>query len=399
MRFAHIADSHLGGWRIPELQELNMASFRKAIDYCVKSRVDFVLFAGDLFDSPYPPIEILKQAFSEFRRLKDEKIPVFIIAGSHDYSASGKTFLDVLEKAGLCVNVYSPETRDGDDTIYLNPTIIGDVAIYGFPGKKTGLEVQELRRVKLNDAPGFFKVFMLHTAIKDAVKTLPIDSVDESLLPRADYYALGHLHIDYANGKFVYSGPTFPNNFQELEELKGGSFFIVNTNPFSYDKKLIRLKGVVYLNLELDNALNATDFILSELSKRELNDMIVLLRLHGSLVKGRVSNIDFVSIEKFVKERGAHSFLKTNTKLVRPEFSEVDLEITHHSLVDIEEEIITKYSLDNPSPLNTFLRPLMNSLSIDKKEDEKALVFSERLFSDVKKVLGISSDDSEGGGG
>ena len=32
MKFAHIADSHLGGWRQPELQELNTLSFKKAIE-------------------------------------------------------------------------------------------------------------------------------------------------------------------------------------------------------------------------------------------------------------------------------------------------------------------------------------------------------------------------------
>ena len=61
MKFAHIADCHLGGWRYPELQELNMESFRNALSICIREKVDFVLIAGDLFDSAYPPIEILKQ--------------------------------------------------------------------------------------------------------------------------------------------------------------------------------------------------------------------------------------------------------------------------------------------------------------------------------------------------
>src|SRR3989338_79439 len=99
MRFAHLSDCHLGSWRHPELQELNMSCFRKTIDICIKEKLDFVLIAGDLFDSPYPPIEILKETFKELRRLKDNEIPTFLIAGSHDFSSSGKTFLDVLENA------------------------------------------------------------------------------------------------------------------------------------------------------------------------------------------------------------------------------------------------------------------------------------------------------------
>ena len=101
MRFAHIADCHLGGWRQPELQALNLASFKKAIEISIQGNVNFILFTGDLFDSAYPPIEVLKETFSEFRKLKEAKIKCYIIAGSHDYSVSGKTFLDVLEKAGF----------------------------------------------------------------------------------------------------------------------------------------------------------------------------------------------------------------------------------------------------------------------------------------------------------
>jgi exonuclease SbcD len=84
MKFAHIADSHLGGWRQPEMQRLNTESFRKAIDTCILEKVDFILFAGDLFDSAFPPIEILKETFAEFRKLKDAGIKSYIIAGSHD---------------------------------------------------------------------------------------------------------------------------------------------------------------------------------------------------------------------------------------------------------------------------------------------------------------------------
>ena len=111
MKFAHLGDCHLGGWRHPELKDLNFKSFQTALERCIKEKVDFVLITGDLFDSAYPPIDTLKETFREFRRLKEADIPVFIIAGSHDYSVSGKTFLDVLEKSGFCKNVFDVLTN------------------------------------------------------------------------------------------------------------------------------------------------------------------------------------------------------------------------------------------------------------------------------------------------
>ena len=88
--FAHIADCHLGCWRQEELLRLNFLSFQKVIEQVISRGVDFVLLAGDLFDSAYPPIEILKESFAEFKKLHDANIPVYLIAGSHDFSASGK---------------------------------------------------------------------------------------------------------------------------------------------------------------------------------------------------------------------------------------------------------------------------------------------------------------------
>src|SRR3989338_3807011 len=91
MKFAHMGDCHLGGWRQPELKELNFKSFQKAVDICLSEKVDFVLMAGDLFDSAYPPIDTLKDTFREFRKFAEAKIPFFLIAGCHDFSVSGKT--------------------------------------------------------------------------------------------------------------------------------------------------------------------------------------------------------------------------------------------------------------------------------------------------------------------
>src|SRR3989344_6045962 len=246
MKFAHMGDCHLGGWRQPELKELNFHSFQRAVEICIREKVDFVLIAGDLFDSAYPPIDTLKDTFKEFRKLVDAKIPVFIIAGSHDYSASGKTFLDVLEKAGFCKNVSLFEERNGK--ILLEPTIYKDVAIYGYSGKKSSLEVEDIERIRLQDAPGFFKILMLHTAIRDAVGALPIKAVDERLLPKVDYLALAHLHIIYNKENRVYCSPIFPNNLAELEELEGGSFYIVeNGKPRRHE---LKIKPVLSLAIE-----------------------------------------------------------------------------------------------------------------------------------------------------
>ncbi len=385
VKFGHIADVHLGGWKQEPMNELNFDSFRRALDVCIENKVDFILFAGDLFDSAYPPIETLKETFAEFKRLKEAKIPCFIIAGSHDYSVSGKTFLDVLEKAGFCKNVFDYEEKN--DFIYLNPVIYENVAIYGYPGKKSGLEVQELKKVKLNDAPGMFKIFMLHTTLDRVVGTLPIESVNSNELPKADYYALGHIHVLYDKDGFVYPGPLFPNNFRELEDLSSGHFVIVDTNSSQLiDRIKLPTKQIEKMTINLIDGLTGTEKIISELEKRNLHDKIILLRIRGELLKGKNSDIKFSKIEEYVKTKNAYFLLK-NTHDLNTKESEIDVGILGKNSENAEQEIIENYSKENPSDFNLFIPELMEVLSTEKQEDEKSDVFNNRLLSEARKVL------------
>ena len=75
MKFSHIADCHIGGWRDPKLKELNTQAFFEAVDTSIKKKVDFILIAGDLFNTALPGIDKLKDVVRKFKELKevDEK--------------------------------------------------------------------------------------------------------------------------------------------------------------------------------------------------------------------------------------------------------------------------------------------------------------------------------------
>lgn len=379
MKFVHLGDCHLGGWNEPEMSELNFKSFQYAISKSIKERVKFILISGDLFDSPYPSIEVLKDVFSEFKKVKDSGIPVFLIAGSHDYSVSGKTFLDVLEKAGFCKNVSIFEERD--KKIMLLPTIFENFAIYGYSGKKSGLEVDDIERIKLQDAPGMFKILMLHTAIRDAVGTLPIKAVNEKNLPKVDYLALAHLHINYHKENRVYSGPIFPNNISELEELKGGSFYIVEDGRAK--KEEINLKQVQVYSIEIKNALSATEEITKLFDNEIVKDKIVILKIYGVLEQGKTTDIDFPKIESIVLKKGAYSFLKTATNL---HVLDSELKIETSSTEVLENQMIKNFQDSSPNKFNKILPSLINVLGFEKGEDEKSAVFEERLYSEFTKI-------------
>ncbi|KHO50657.1 MAG: hypothetical protein QT07_C0008G0035 [archaeon GW2011_AR16] len=56
-------------------------AFVKAMQECVKRRVDFILLSGDIFNTPMPPIDKLKTVTGMLKRLHEQQIPVYIIAG------------------------------------------------------------------------------------------------------------------------------------------------------------------------------------------------------------------------------------------------------------------------------------------------------------------------------
>ncbi len=380
MKFAHLGDCHLGGWRQSELKALNFQSFQTAITTCINEKVDFILLSGDLFDMAYPSIDILKETFKEFRRLKENNIPIFLIAGSHDYSVAGKSFIDVLEKAGFCTNAAHYEEHGGK--IMLHPTIYKNAAIYGYPGKKSGLEVEELENLKIQDAPGMFKILMLHTAIKDALGSLPVKSVNEANLPKMDYIALSHLHITYQKSNRTYSGPIFPNNITELEELKGGLFYIFEDGKIK--RHHIKLKEIIILEQKITNALTATDMIIDKLKELILNDKIVILKILGVLEQGKISDIKFSEIDKIAKQQGAYTLLKSTSKL---HVAEPEMEIDILDTQNLEEHIIQQFIEKNPSNFNNLIAPLLRALQTKKQDDEKTTIFQERLITEINKTI------------
>jgi len=392
-KFAHLADCHLGGWRQEELQKLNFQSFQKAIQIIIQQNLDFVLISGDLFDSVYPPIEILKESFAEFKKLHDAKIPVYLIAGSHDFSASGKTFLDVLEKAGFCKNVESWESQE-DGKIKLKPTFHENIAIYGYPGKKSGMEVEDIKNIYL-DQINPFTILMLHTTIKDVIGSLSMESLDKQKLPLANYYAMGHIHKRFedhiADSRYVYPGPTYPNNFQELSDLQHGSFQVVETDGANIQTQNIQipLKEVVTTTIQITNGLTATQEIISQLDKLNLHNKIVLLKLAGTLTRGKTGDIRFNEIEDFIKKKNAHTFLR-NISAIKIQNLELGTIRPTDNIEEIERKTSDEFLDRNPSDFNEYHYQLMDALSLEKNEDEKISIYKERLLSELKNILKLS---------
>ncbi|MCK4669607.1 MAG: DNA repair exonuclease [Nanoarchaeota archaeon] len=396
MKFAHLADCHMGAWREPKLAELNRKAFISAVDTVISEKVDFVLISGDLFNTSLPSFDSLKETVAKLKQLADLGIPVYIIAGSHDFSPSGKTMLDVLENAGLCTNVAKGEDVNGRLRlrIFVDPKT--NAKITGMIGKKGMLErefYELLDREHLEKEEGF-KIFMLHTALTE-LKPKELEKMDSapiSLLPRGfDYYAAGHVHVrntksfpDYKN--VVYPGPLFPNSFSELETETGG-FYIYDNGELIF--KPVELVKKFIFGIDCGN--KTPDKVDSEIEEaikdKDFDNTIILMRLAGKLSSGRPSDVDLKNLVSKMNAQGAYFVMKNTSKLTAPEFEEVQIETSN--IEEIEEAIIKENMGQFKIKKNEkeLIPDMIEFLNKEKDEGETNRDFEERVRKDVDKIL------------
>ncbi len=396
MRFAHLADCHLGGWREPKMRELNFRAFSKIIDGIISKKADFVVLSGDLFNTSLPDIDIIKRTVSELKRLRDAKIMVYAIAGSHDFSPSGKTMIDVLEKAELLVNVAKGNVENQILKLEFTVDKKTGAKLTGIPGRKGMLDkilYSKLDYNKLEQEEGF-KIFLFHTAISEYLpENVYMDSVRISFLPKGfDYYAGGHVHSRFSErvdnyGMIVMPGPGFPNNFRELEDLKFGGFWMVDALE-SVNVEFVPIKLLDSLNIEIDCTDKSPEEVSSEIEKQlkqKLDDKIVLIRIKGTLSVGRINDINFRHLYDLGYANGAYYIMRNTSGVKIKELERKDVQ--ENDIEKIEDEIIQQ----NCSNMNLFkderdfVKKLFNVL--DKEQvsgSETKSAFEERVISDFE---------------
>ncbi|MGM5481700.1 MAG: metallophosphoesterase family protein [Nanobdellota archaeon] len=415
MRFIHFADCHLDGYREEKLSRLGFENFTKVIDAAIENKVEFVLLAGDLFNTALPRVDVLKETVEQLRRLYEENIPIYTIPGSHDFSPRGRTMLDVLEKAELITNVVKGSiSEEGKLQLKLTRDAKTGTLITGLLGKKGMLDkhyYEDLDRLHLKreieNSKGTMTIFMFHTAISE-LKPKELEHMQASplsFMPDGfDYYAGGHVHITsrYSTSthkNVVYPGPTFPNNFAELEKLGAGTYVYYdsekeftddNGNATHFTHVKIEGRQVLPLTIDLSGtAYEAASLILKDLEKHDVQKKIVLLRLHGMLTEGKVSEIEFNDVLKHCYDNGAFIVLKNTNKLSSKMFEEIV--VNEDSTDSIEETTIDEHlgsiklpeGFDEKEMVNT----LLHVLDQEQLDGEKKSTFVERIQQEAKDVV------------
>ncbi len=394
--------------------ELSSKAFIEAVDLCVREKVDFILFAGDLFNTALPAIDKLKLVTKKLKELQDNQIPVYAIPGSHDFSPSGKTMIDVLENAGLLTNVCKGKVINGLLQLKLTIDQKTGTGITGILGKKgmldrtyyENLDYEYLQK-EISSLP--YKIFMFHTTLTELKPKSQEKSESQpvSFLPKGfDYYAGGHLHLRIEEQlpgytKIVYPGPLFPNSFSEVEECGSGGFYIVNLIDKTAKDQLLNwipLQSVEHLNIKIESKhqtpVQVEEQIKQQLEKQDLNNKLITLRLSGSLISGKVNDIDFKSITEISHQKGAYHLLKNTSSLQSEEMEEIS-GLSASTPEETEERIILEHLqqiktdfLDKEGELR-LVHSLLHTANAEKAEGETKTTFEKRILEEINSLVGI----------
>ncbi|MDN6731078.1 MAG: DNA repair exonuclease [Atopostipes suicloacalis] len=258
IRFIHAADLHLdtpfhGLQEISEdlakvMREAPFQSLRKIIDQAIKEEVDFVLFSGDLYNTQKINIKAQSIFINELNRLKQEKIPVFLIRGNHDFitEETKKLTLQLPDN----VYLYSEEVETHVITSKRNKKIAVSAFSY---------ESQWVYERKIKEYPERFQavdmhIGMLHGAIEHSENSssnyAPF-SLSELKEKDYDYWGLGHIHQrqKVANHPMV----LYPGNIQGLHKNEKGEkgCLLVEWSSQTFNIKFIPTAAVIWEEIKV----------------------------------------------------------------------------------------------------------------------------------------------------
>ena len=212
MRFIHAADIHLDsplrgleaypGAPAERLRIATRQAFDRVVDLCLEERVDFLIIAGDLFDTDVKDFHAALAAAAQLRRLDQAHIPVYLILGNHDSREEMTRHVPWPANVTLFDHKRPQTVR--------HPTL--PVALHGMSYPK-----RDVTENLVPDYPapvaGCFNIGLLHTNAggnSQHAAYAPC-AVEELVAKGYDYWALGHVHdfaILHERPHVVYSGNT-----------------------------------------------------------------------------------------------------------------------------------------------------------------------------------------------
>ena len=197
LRFIHAADLHLDspfrglasvdkGLR-DNLQSATLGALESIVEHTIQSKSDFLVIAGDIYDSRDRSLRALVAFRRQMERLAERDISVYIVHGNHDpLNGWGSEFL-------LPPNVVTFAGKPNTEPVIRRGKEIARVTGVSYARERV---TDNLAATMVPDGDSPYSVGVLHANVGGQTghaDYAPV-SLDELKASGFDYWALGHVH-------------------------------------------------------------------------------------------------------------------------------------------------------------------------------------------------------------
>ena len=373
MLFSHISDTHLGlvQYGSNEREEDVYDAFNQAIDISIRDKVDFVIFAGDIFHEPNPSGRAIIQMANALKKLKKNKIQSFFVLGEHDTSRIRGTPVPYIYHK-LEFSKYIGDAK---------PILHEGIMLAGVD-KRRKSEMAEYEEIFLNldrSAENEFKeikhkILVSHQGIAE-FHNFAGDLQSTDLPKNFTYYAMGHLHdkdikeFNHLKGPIAYPGSTELTTSEGIKDIKKG-FFEVDISGDKAIPNWIELDRRPQFSFDTDyNELTKTiDKIIEKISDLTKKP-IIQVKIQGK-------DVDADHVQAQIGRLNSLA-LECKWKVITKQTSDSSVFLDRPN--EIEDEIVrlSENALGSEQDANFAIKELLPALSTDATDQALEIILED----------------------
>ncbi|EAD2030785.1 exonuclease SbcCD subunit D [Listeria monocytogenes] len=405
IQFLHMADLHLdspfiGLSTLPQplfsaIQESTFQSLERITTVAIKEAVDFVLIAGDIYDSEDQSVRAQARFAKEMKRLETANIPVFMIHGNHDFIEKHKEKLALPSN----VHVFSEQVE-----VISHKTATGvSVNIYGFSYNERHIRSSRVDEYKIQgDAD--FHIALLHGSEVSSSEEHDVYApfrVQEISKKGFDYWALGHIHkrqLLAESPSIYYPGNIQGRNRKESGE-KGASIItlseasttidFIGTSPIIWEEAVITLPE----NSEINAFYRETTKLLESYQGRSHSYFLhIIVKMEN---KQKIDTNDWLQMLQEEVEITDNTFVWIH-KLTTEITNQSNSQTWYESHLAGEEIKHSFEALQDESAFYQAVEALYLESGVSRYLDDLSEIDRERLLQDALMELGRTLAEVEG---
>jgi exonuclease SbcD len=272
VRFVHASDLHLdatfGGVDASEekvaaaLERSTLETLNRVVQLCIDRDVDFLVLAGDLYNSAEHSLRAELAFQRAMRRLADAGIEAFVVRGNHDPADGWTAGLELPDSTYIF-----PADRVERREVARDGELI--CAIYGrsFPTRHV-TENLALEFSREDGDPLAIAVLHANVGQREGWDNYAPCTVDDLRAAGMDYWALGHVHLA---GRVSDNPPAmYPGSTQGLDPTEEGprGCYVVHLDERGASEEFVETASIRWRTLEIDTSeLQGLDDLRSALEK------------------------------------------------------------------------------------------------------------------------------------